>query len=364
MIRRSTHAILQSTMFVSKSISYILYDWSDFCFSNYYHYFFKFDQEGSMLTVWIALTLYLSIGYAANRDVRLKVNCSSLLNKQLFHRHSNLWNVSKSSEVFLKMNCRKFDSTLAHIEDELENQWLRKQYPDIKTAQVCPLGKFGWHCKFSCFCAGGDCDSDTGHCPSGCKNDRYGPGCQLLSVYRYSKLAHGYLENMDRTESGKQCVQGNSTVFVKCYGLHASYFPDKKIPGAVCRNMLDKVLNRLGPKDKGPWCFTNYSEDSNFMESCDLPLQGCDPGKFGEMCEFECHCKNEEPCFYLGSCPHGCHPGWMNTTCQTKCESGRYGDGCNSNCGECKSGPCNIETGECEGGCAAGWKGALCKTSE
>ncbi|XP_052711077.1 scavenger receptor class F member 2-like [Crassostrea angulata] len=118
--------------------------------------------------------------------------------------------------------------------------------------------------------------------------------------------------------------------------------------------MLDKVLNRFGPKDKGPWCFTNYSEDSNFMESCDLPLQG--------VCEFECHCKKEEPCFYLGSCPHGCHPGWMNATCQTKCESGRYGDGCNSNCGECKSGPCNIETGECEGGCAAGWKGTLCKT--
>lgn len=35
--------------------------------------------------------------------------------------------------LFFKMNCRKFDSTLAHIEDDLENQWLRKQYPDIKT---------------------------------------------------------------------------------------------------------------------------------------------------------------------------------------------------------------------------------------
>lgn len=31
------------------------------------------------------------------------------------------------------MNCRKYDSTLAYIEDELENQWLKKQYPDIKT---------------------------------------------------------------------------------------------------------------------------------------------------------------------------------------------------------------------------------------
>uniref|UniRef100_A0A8W8J5N9 Uncharacterized protein n=1 Tax=Magallana gigas TaxID=29159 RepID=A0A8W8J5N9_MAGGI len=55
-----------------------------------------------MLTAWITRTLYLSIGFAANRDVRLKVNCSTLLNKQLFHLHSNLWNVSKSNEVFLK----------------------------------------------------------------------------------------------------------------------------------------------------------------------------------------------------------------------------------------------------------------------
>lgn len=31
------------------------------------------------------------------------------------------------------MNCRQYDSTLAHIEDDLENQWLRNQYPDIKT---------------------------------------------------------------------------------------------------------------------------------------------------------------------------------------------------------------------------------------
>nr|XP_034334155.1 C-type lectin mannose-binding isoform-like [Crassostrea gigas] len=157
-----------------------------------------------MFIFWITLTLFLSIGYAANRDVSLKVNFSTLLNKQLFHLHSKLWNVSKSNEVFLKesfflttfetrcsnqrcftktsmpkhvpvpkicpngwksrkgscyqvftdrvnwfqaqMNCRKYDSTLAHIEDELENQWLKKQYPDVKTAtwiDAVDLGKEG-----------------------------------------------------------------------------------------------------------------------------------------------------------------------------------------------------------------------------
>uniref|UniRef100_A0A8W8J7J8 C-type lectin domain-containing protein n=1 Tax=Magallana gigas TaxID=29159 RepID=A0A8W8J7J8_MAGGI len=163
-----------------------------------------------MLTIWITLTLYLSIGYAANRDVRLKVNCSTLLNKKLFHLHSNLWNVSKSSEVYLKesvflttfetrcsnercltrtsmakhvpvpkvcpkgwksrkgscyqvfsekvnwfqaqMNCRKHDSTLVQIEDELENQWLKKQYPGIKMAtwiDAVDLGKEGQWMWFS-----------------------------------------------------------------------------------------------------------------------------------------------------------------------------------------------------------------------
>lgn len=44
---------------------------------------------------------------------------------------------------------------------------------------------------------------------------------------------------------------------------------------------------------------------------------GCDSGRFGEMCEFECHCKDEKSCGRLGTCSSGCHPGWMNTTCQT-----------------------------------------------
>lgn len=232
----------------------------------------------------------------------------------------------------------------------------------ISSARVCLEGKFGWHCKFSCYCAEGDCDFDTGYCPLGCKKNRYGPGCQLLSVYRYSKLAHGYLGNTDRTESGKQCVPWNSTVFVEFYGLKASYFPDKEIPGAVCRNPQDQSLDKLGLIDKGPWCFTNYIENSNYMDSCNLPLRGCDPGRFGEMCEFECHCMNEEPCSQLGSCSRGCHPGWMNTTCQTRCESGHYGDGCKSTCGHCKLAPCEFEFGDCEGGCSAGWKGKLCKT--
>lgn len=34
-----------------------------------------------------------------------------------------------------QMNCRKYESNLVQIEDKLENQWLKKQYPDIKTGK-------------------------------------------------------------------------------------------------------------------------------------------------------------------------------------------------------------------------------------
>lgn len=51
-----------------------------------------------------------------------------------------------------QMNCRKHDSTLVQIEDELENQWLKKQYPDIKMAtwiDAVDLGKEGQWMWFS-----------------------------------------------------------------------------------------------------------------------------------------------------------------------------------------------------------------------
>lgn len=46
------------------------------------------------------------------------------------------------STLSSQMNCRKFDSTLVQIEDELENHWLKKQYPNIK------MGKSTLYIKF------------------------------------------------------------------------------------------------------------------------------------------------------------------------------------------------------------------------
>ncbi|XP_062576790.1 multiple epidermal growth factor-like domains protein 6 isoform X4 [Saccostrea cucullata] len=188
-------------------------------------------------------------------------------------------------------------------------------FSTINSVRVCEPGTFGWHCKFSCYCAEGSCDPITGTCPSGCQRNRYGPGCQLLSAFRYSVEAHGYQGSTDRTADGEKCVMWNNTVFVVMYGLKSSDFPDQAIPGAFCRNPLNLIFRGL--EGRGPWCFTNFMEKTKFYGSCDIPVRGCDSGRFGELCEFECHCKYESPCTPMGICPSGCHPGWLKSTCQT-----------------------------------------------
>ncbi|XP_062609607.1 scavenger receptor class F member 1-like, partial [Saccostrea cucullata] len=228
--------------------------------------------------------------------------------------------------------------------------------------RVCEPSTFGWHCKFACHCREGSCDPINGTCPSGCKENRYGPGCQLLSVFRYSVDAYGYQGSTDRTADGEKCVTWNNTLLIAMYGVKSSDFPDEAIPGAVCRNPKNPKLRGL--EGRGPWCFINFMEKTDFYGSCDIPVRGCDSGRFGELCEFECHCKNESPCTPMGICPSGCHPGWLNSTCQTPCDAGYYGEGCLSACGNCKSGPCDFEFGECIGGCLTGWMGKLCKTGK
>jgi len=50
----------------------------------------------------------------------------------------------------------------------------------------CKAGYFGWGCRFHCDCLnGGDCDSTTGHCETGCPDGRWGIGCLLGNCFSY-----------------------------------------------------------------------------------------------------------------------------------------------------------------------------------
>lgn len=93
-----------------------------------------------------------------------------------------------------------------------------------------------------------------------------------MSVFRYSEKAHGYLGNTDRAMNGDKCLPWNNPVFLEFFGLKAADFPDKDIPGAVCRNPVNNI--NTGLTDKGPWCFTGLIDKPNYMSSCDIPLRG------------------------------------------------------------------------------------------
>ena len=50
-----------------------------------------------------------------------------------------------------------------------------------------------------------------------------------------------------------------------------------------------------------------------------VPLStDCPNGRFGKNCAKECHCKEVmEACNKnTGSCKSGCHPGWLDISCQ------------------------------------------------
>ena len=43
----------------------------------------------------------------------------------------------------------------------------------------------------------------------------------------------------------------------------------------------------------------------------------CPNGKFGNMCEGQCHCLNSEACDKeSGTCNSGCAPGWTGNVCE------------------------------------------------
>ena len=70
---------------------------------------------------------------------------------------------------------------------------------------ACIDGYFGHYCAFSCACKGGEvCNKITGSCPSGCRDNRWGPGCQLEHTCYYNhKGASVYEGNLPIGEVSK-----------------------------------------------------------------------------------------------------------------------------------------------------------------
>ncbi|CAB1336827.1 unnamed protein product, partial [Coregonus sp. 'balchen'] len=100
----------------------------------------------------------------------------------------------------------------------------------------------------------------------------------------------------------------------------------------------------------------------------------CAHGWFGADCAQPCACLNGGVCDrHSGEC--SCGPGWVGQHCQTACEAGLFGPGCEEQCRSCLPGSygkdcvlrcncphgtsCNHVSGEC--GCPPGFTGNGCE---
>ncbi|XP_071117961.1 multiple epidermal growth factor-like domains protein 10 [Haliotis cracherodii] len=225
------------------------------------------------------------------------------------------------------------------------------------TERGCPLGSFGWKCKFRCHCLRGSCDVTNGWCESGCQDGKYGFGCQLDNHCIYDIHGINYTGTFSQAQNGSPC-QKWSEPFVHELGYSTESFPLEDNRKNYCRNP------RHGNDQYAtmPWCFASEHTVKHYVMCADLKLCNCPDGLFGEVCGKFCHCDdaNEACAARLGHCKSGCSAGWTGFNCQHKCGVGSYGRGCGQVCGHCHQERCDPEGGACQGACKEGYWGIEC----
>lgn len=236
----------------------------------------------------------------------------------------------------------------------------------VADTRGCSAKYFGWKCKFRCACIGDEsCDKETGACPNGCKEDRYGPSCLLDSNCFYDKTGINYMGNKHVNKDGTECLKWSDPRVIKAGGYKEDSFPDNSYPNNFCRNPRS-LENGWESGSQMPWCYILKEVDGKkeiTYSFCRLFSVKCMSGRFGDNCLEECHCRNEtEACDAIaGTCKSGCHAGWLGASCKQQCHPGKYGIGCKNECTRCKDKACNHETGNCLHGCQPGFYGPRCE---
>ncbi|XP_078329800.1 uncharacterized protein LOC144624230 [Crassostrea virginica] len=90
----------------------------------------------------------------------------------------------------------------------------------------------------------------------------------------------------------------------------------------------------------------------------------CQDGKYGDGCQMDCgRCRDLKQCHHVnGTCLSGCEQGYIGEKC-IFCENGKYGQGCTSVCGHCfNNSGCHHANGSCVTGCEPGFGGDVCKS--
>ncbi|XP_062593386.1 uncharacterized protein LOC134254860 [Saccostrea cucullata] len=115
----------------------------------------------------------------------------------------------------------------------------------------------------------------------------------------------------------------------------------------------DLIQSGKSPRTKSDWFFI-----------CEIKIEGCDAGVFGENCNKNCsrHCIGKNCDILDGRCLSTmCSDGWQGNSCSKRCSNRTYGHQCQSTCGKCANlRDCHHLTGNCAEGCVDGWEGNKC----
>ncbi|XP_052089798.1 cell death abnormality protein 1-like [Mytilus californianus] len=151
------------------------------------------------------------------------------------------------------------------------------------------------------------CNKKTGKCPGGrCAEGFWGPRCQLSNNCFYNGQAISYMGTESVTEYNDTC-QRWETQEPHSHDYKVTDFPEQTMPENYCRTTPDYFR---------PWCFT--TNETVRWDDCYITNCNCAAGRFGNNCEYECHCEDQsEACeSIIGKCSSGCAQGWDGFNCQ------------------------------------------------
>ncbi|XP_067678575.1 receptor-type tyrosine-protein phosphatase epsilon-like [Haliotis asinina] len=282
---------------------------------------------------------------------------------------------------------------------------------------ICTEGTYGYRCAYQCHCSPDKCSFTRGCSPDACDKGWSGSTCQkgniALNKHSTASSAHVYGEpgnavNGDnyrscfhsdwndttteawwRVDLGQEIRIRTVTVYFRIdYKYRRNgiqiYIADtaaSPTDGVNCYNVTGKrdgtdipdVLN-VTCSGEGRYLVLYTTTVNNeptgisvpIMDFCEVEVDICSNGTFGDDCDNYCHCDGEMCDYISGICPSGvCLPGWTTEKCDKECESGNYGANCSKICAtrNCKgdNSSCDHMTGQCVEGCKAGWTGTDCR---
>ncbi|XP_046571742.1 receptor-type tyrosine-protein phosphatase alpha-like [Haliotis rubra] len=281
----------------------------------------------------------------------------------------------------------------------------------------CPDGTYGYNCGYTCNCDQDKCNPTSGCSPPVCFPGWSGSTCQKHNVARGkptsssgdlnfpssqatdgNTAAHKYDVCIDTKVSKPNWwrVDLNDTVLIREVTIYfrTDYTPRRNgiqvyltnttntapPSGLLCYSVTgniygtdinDTISVPCHGRGRYVLLYTTTANDGDTqpkMDFCEVEVNACDPGTFGDDCENYCHCKDGVCNDITGVCPPGgCLAGWKGTNCDVECDDNvQYGPDCRGACSTrmCQGdgSTCPRDTGQCTDGCQAGWKGEDCTT--